>query len=49
MIQIRSIFFEDVPHVRDIDKERREDELFRAKQRKFVLIFAIKINLKKGF
>lgn len=40
MIQFRSVFFEDVYEY--IEKERREDGLFMAKQQKLVLVSDIK-------
>jgi hypothetical protein len=40
MIHFRSVFFEDVYGY--IEKERREDGLFMAKQHKLVLISDIK-------
>jgi hypothetical protein len=49
MSQFRRLYFEDVPHVRDIDKERRENGLFRAKQRKIIVIFFVTKNKVEGF
>jgi hypothetical protein len=42
MIQFRRLYFEDVYEY--IDKERRENGLFRAKQRKIILIFILTKN-----
>jgi hypothetical protein len=47
MIQFRSVFFEDVYGY--IEKERREDGLFMAKQQKLVLISEIKKYVMQGF
>jgi hypothetical protein len=47
MIQFRSVFFEDVYGY--IEKERREDGLFMAKQQKLVLISVIKKHEMQRF